>query len=84
MNETNGHKLSVTSWVQIVTSLLTMLASLGLWLVRTATTPSLETTEIRAQITEINKEMVTLQLDNEKFRLQIQYLIDQANRERSK
>lgn len=84
MNETNGHKLSVTSWVQIVTSLLTMLASLGLWLVRTATTPSIDTQEIRAQVTEVNKEIVQLQLDNEKFRLQIQYLIDQANRERTK
>lgn len=84
MNETNGHKLSVTSWVQIATSILTMLASLGLWLVRTASTPSFETTEIRTQITEMTKELVALQLDNEKFKLQIQYLDDQANRERSK
>lgn len=76
MSESSANKLSITSWVQISTSILTMLASLGLWLVRTASTPSIESTEIHGQLNEINKELVVLQLENERFKIQIQNIED--------
>lgn len=80
MGEENANRLSVTSWVQIATSILTMLASLGLWLVRTASTPSIEATEIHGQINEINKELVALQLKNERLEIIIQNLEDREHR----
>lgn len=79
-----GHedkKLNITQWVQITTAVLTMIASFGLWLVRTASTPSLEVQEIRATLTELNKEIVALQLENERFKYQIE---DLEQRERIK
>lgn len=81
VNEREDKKLSITQWVQITTAILTMIASLGLWLVKTASTPSLEVQEIRAQLTELSKEIVTLQLENERFKYQIE---DLEQRERMK
>lgn len=72
-------KLNITQWIQITTAILTMLASFGLWLVRTASTPSLEVQEIRSQLQELNKEMVTIQLENERFRYQIEDLRAREN-----
>lgn len=61
-----------------------MLASLGLWLVRTASTPSIEVTEIHAQITETNKEIVALQLEEERIKVRIEELERDLERDRSK
>lgn len=73
-NYKNDNKLHITQWIQIVTAILTMLASFGLWIVRTASTPSIEVQEIRVQIREITNQMVAMQLDNERFKIKIESL----------
>lgn len=85
MADTNGNnKLNIAQWVQITTAVLTMLASFGLWLVHSASTPSLEVQEIRNQLIELNKEMVTIQLENERFKYEIESLEHTRDQERAK
>ncbi len=66
--------LPIIQWIQIATSILTILASFGLWLFRTASTPSLETIEIRNQLVEVTKELAKLQLDCEGYKYRIDSL----------
>lgn len=63
---------SVTQWIQIVTSILTLLAGASLWLYRTASTPSVETKEMQTQIQQLSADQVKalVQAQTDAYRLQ--------------